>query len=422
MFNRLPKRKLLGVFLGNLFEHYDTALYALLSPFLAPLFFPHYDPVTALMMTYAIIPLGMVARPLGALFFGFLGDIYGRLFALHGTLLGMGGVTIAIAFLPSYAEIGFYAPLLLLLGRICQNFFAAGEVVGGAVYVLEEGDEKSQDLISSLFSASTIAGMLLASAMVSLLLYLGILEEHWRVLYLFGALTGLCALFLRRSGHIVPSKKGMRDLLKPHIKSLRAERKAAFQIMVVAGFSYSCYSVALVVVNGLIPLITHIEPTHLMFLNTGMLLLDFLLLPLVGLLSLYVCRKKIMLASALLALVAGGPLFHSLEGAGESIILFVRLCFIVIGVGFSATFFSWAQTLVPSHCRYTVISLSYALGAQLLGAPTAPFTLAIYKATGSTFLAASYWCLLAIGAAFVMVWSIRSYPIDSRQRILVTDR
>ena len=75
--------------LGNLFEHYDTALLGFLSPFLAPLIFPEKDPMTALILTYAIIPLGMVARPLGSLVFGYIGDVYGRKHALFLTLAGM---------------------------------------------------------------------------------------------------------------------------------------------------------------------------------------------------------------------------------------------------------------------------------------------------------------------------------------------
>ena len=264
MLRQLAKGKVLGIFLGNLFEHYDTALYALLSPFLAPLFFPHHDALTALMMTYAIIPLGMVARPFGALFFGFVGDVYGRQPALYGSLLGMGCVTMMIGFLPTYQEIGAYAPLLLLLSRISQNFFGAGEVAGGAVYILEEVDDKERDMMSSLFSASTIGGMLLASALVSILAYFGQVEEEWRILYLFGAVTAMCVLFLRRRGNFSAVDMSVGKVLKQYFHRVRGEWAVALQIMVVSGFSYACYSIALVVVNGLVPLIAPVGSTDVM--------------------------------------------------------------------------------------------------------------------------------------------------------------
>src|ERR1700688_1495282 len=103
--------------LGNLFEHYDTALFGFLSPFLAPLIFPKQEAITALILTYAIIPLGMLARPLGSLVFGYIGDMYGRKHALFLTLTGIALVSGGIAFIPTYVQAGMLAPLLFFLGR-----------------------------------------------------------------------------------------------------------------------------------------------------------------------------------------------------------------------------------------------------------------------------------------------------------------
>ena len=155
--------------LGNLFEHYDAALFTLLSPFLAPLFFPGHDPVTALILTYCIIPLGMMARPVGSLIFGYIGDTHGRKEALVLTLTGMAVVTGCMGFMPLHSQAGIFAPILLSLGRILQNFFAAGETIGGSIYLIENAPEAEKDMISSYYNASTIAGILIASFGVSLL-------------------------------------------------------------------------------------------------------------------------------------------------------------------------------------------------------------------------------------------------------------
>ena len=125
---------------GNILEHYDHALFGLLAPFLAPLFFEEKDPLTALILTYGMLPFGILMRPLGSLFFGWIGDLFGRTRALFFSLLGMAAVTFAMGCLPTHVEVGYLAPLLLALGRILQNFFAAGESVGGAIYVLERTD------------------------------------------------------------------------------------------------------------------------------------------------------------------------------------------------------------------------------------------------------------------------------------------
>src|SRR4051812_25423429 len=102
----MKKGPLFSAWLGNLFEHYDTALFGFLSPFLAPLIFPKQDPLTALILTYAMIPLGMLARPIGSLFFGYIGDVYGRAVALFWTLAGMAIISLCIALTPLYAQVG----------------------------------------------------------------------------------------------------------------------------------------------------------------------------------------------------------------------------------------------------------------------------------------------------------------------------
>lgn len=137
MHSHISSLSKLNILLGNLFVHYDSALFTLLSPFFAQIFFPNYDQLTALILTYGIIPLGMLARPIGSLVFGYIGDNYGRKEALVGALFGIGVVTGCIGFLPTYERVGMLAPILLLVGRICQNFFGAGESMGGAIFYLK---------------------------------------------------------------------------------------------------------------------------------------------------------------------------------------------------------------------------------------------------------------------------------------------
>src|SRR5260221_48414 len=103
--------------MGHLLEHYDRALFGLLAPFIAPLFFEASDPITALILAYGMIPLGYLIRPLGAWFFGWIGDSIGRKEALFCSLLGMAIVTLAIGCLPAYKEVGGFSALLLAICR-----------------------------------------------------------------------------------------------------------------------------------------------------------------------------------------------------------------------------------------------------------------------------------------------------------------
>lgn len=405
------KKSFLSAFLGNLFEHYDAALFGLLSPFLAPLIFPQEDPLSALIMTYAMIPMGMLARPFGALFFGYIGDHKGRGYSLFITLLGMGLVSLGMGLCPTYVQGGIIAPILFCLGRILQNFFAAGESMGGAIFLLDQAPEKKHDLFSSLFCSSSVGGILLASAGVSYLSQLNIVPMAWRVLYFFGALTALFGCLIRRqSVQDFTASIEQRSFYQSFLnwrKQLYLHRQYLLPIVIVSGFGYANASISLVLLNGFIPLISSITKGQMLHLNTVLLILDFCALPLFGFLSSKISREKMMLGACFCVLFGAIPAFLLLEHATLLSVISVRVCFVLIGVAFFAPFHAWAQQLVPEKSRYAMISFGYALGSQLLGGPTAAISLWFFKKTGAAASIAYYWVFLALMSSVVLVISLK---------------
>lgn len=401
------KTKLLSIYLGNLFEHYDTALYTFLSPFFATLFFPEGEYLTALILTFGIVPLGMLARPLGSLFFGYIGDVKGRNRALFLSLWGMALTTAFIALIPTYAEIGRLACLLLFISRIMQNFFASGENMGGAVCILECLDnEKQKDLASSIYSTSSVAGILLASAAVALLYHFESLQEGWRWLYCGGLVTALCGIALRFSQKEIEEEElqlaASAPLWRERIYVLWRMRRAVFVISLAAGFSYATYSIAFSLMNGFVPLVSAVTSAQVAKVNTYLLLFDIVALPFFGVLASRFSRHKMMWLAATSACLSGIPLFHLLEESSLYTVVFVRIAFVLIGVWFSATFHSWAQNMVPRSYRYSVISFSYAIGSQLIGGMTATLSLWLYKQTSLVTSAAWYWVALAVLISLVL--------------------
>lgn len=401
--------------LGNLFEHYDTALFGFLSPFLAPLIFPDHDPLTALILTYAIIPLGMLARPLGALVFGYIGDAYGRGYALFLTLGGMAFVSGCIAFSPTYRQAGLLAPILFCLGRAAQNFFAAGETMGGAIFVLENSSEKRHDLLSGFYSASALGGHLLASWGVFLLSHYHAIDVGWRLLYLCGCLTALFGCMMRRQSSSVQHQVKYSQTFSQLKNTFWTYKKPFLLIVVCSGFAHATYSMALVLMNGFIPLITPFTKAEVMKINTYLLLLDFCALPFFGWIASKVLREKLMLSASLGVVFFSMPLLMSLEGASLAQVIGVRIVFVIFGVAFFAPFHAWVQQLIPSTCRYAVISLGYALGSQLLGSPTAALALWCFQKTGMVSSVAWYW----IGLGLISSLSIAvTLPIRNKSQVL----
>lgn len=388
--------------LGNLFEHYDTALFGFLSSFLAPLIFPDQDPLTALILTYAMIPLGMLSRPLGSLVFGYIGDTYGRHYALFLTLAGMSLVSGLIALSPTYLQVGLLAPLIFCLGRVLQNFLAAGETMGGGIFLLENASEKHHDLLGSLYSTSTMAGHLLASLGVFLISHYNIVDPGWRFLYLCGCITALFGSIARRSSY--PAQIPIKSCLTfCNLKTMFWTcRKPLLLIVIISGFAHANYSVSLVLMNGFIPLVSSLTKTEIMKINSYLLILDLCALPLFGWLASKVSREKLMLSASLGVVLCAIPLILLLEEATLTIVIVIRAFFVICGVAFFAPFHAWAQQLVPPQYRYAVISLGYALGSQLLGSPTAAFALWCFQKTGMVSSVSWYWMALAIANSLVI--------------------
>jgi len=411
------RRQLWNACLGNLFEHYDTALFGFLSPFLAPLIFPDKEPIVALILTYAIIPLGMLARPLGSLVFGYIGDVYGRKHALFLTLAGMSFISGCIAFSPTYSQAGILAPIIFCIGRAMQNFLAAGETMGGAIFLLENSSEKRHDLLSSLYSASTMGGHLLASLGVFLLGYYNLTDPGWRFLYLCGCVTALFGCLIRRSPRTVQPTVKFSQAAMNLKDTLWIYRKPLICIMITSGFASATYSIALVLMNGFIPLVSTFSKTEVMKINTYLLILDFFALPFFGWIASKVPREKLMLSASLGVVLCAMPLMLSLKGASLMGIIAVRIAFVIFGVAFFAPFHAWAQQLIPSTCRYAVISLGYALGTQALGSPTAALSLWCFQKTGLIASVSWYWMFLGLLSSGVIALALRTKKTQILEKV-----
>jgi hypothetical protein len=285
--------------------------------------------------------------------------------------------------------------------------------MGGAIFILENAPKQRHDLISSLYSASSMGGHLLASWGVYTISTYATIDPGWRILYLLGCITALFGCLLRRnSAPTIHRSVKFSAASKNFLYSVWKNRRALLMITITSGFSYATYSIALVLMNGLIPLITPFTNAEIMEINTYLLLLDFAALPLFGWIAAQVSREKLMLGVSLATLLLAMPLMNGLEGASLTGIIAIRLILVIVGVAFCAPFHAWAQQLVPADSRYAVISLGYALGSQLLGSPTAAFSLWCYRQTGMVSSVAWFWMLLAFASSLSLMLTVKSHQVS----------
>jgi len=396
------RNRVAGV-VGNFLEHYDNALFGLLAPFIAPLFFANTDPVTGLIYTYGMLPLGFFTRPLGALFFGVIGDRFGRRQALISSLFGMAVVTIGMGCLPVYQDVGLFAPVLLAVGRMLQSFCAAGELAGGAIFVLEHTPPIKRGFASGCYDASTVGGILLASALVTWMSARGQIDTEWRVLFWFGGMTAILGLILRWMTIDEPKLDGSEPAIRG-LLPLKNYSRALVAIIFASGFGYTTYSLAFTLMTGYIPLITSFSKADVMQLNTVLLMLDLCLLPLFGYLSMKIGKERQMVMAALASAVVAIPLFSMLDGASLGLVVGVRCAIVLLGVTFAAPYYAWAIEQVPVKHRYLLLSFGGALGSQLIGMPTSAVCLWLYKMVGWSGVPGIYLMCVGLAAAAIVVW------------------
>src|SRR5918995_1462398 len=151
---------------GTMIEWYDFYIFGSLAPIIAPLFYPPGNDTFAYIAYLATFAVGFVVRPFGALFFGRIGDIVGRKYAFLVTLLIMGGATAIIGFLPTYAQIGIAAPIILLLIRVLQGLALGGEYGGAAVYVAEHVPDERRGFYTSFIQITATLGLFVSLGVI----------------------------------------------------------------------------------------------------------------------------------------------------------------------------------------------------------------------------------------------------------------
>ncbi|MEI2734996.1 MAG: MFS transporter [Rhodoblastus sp.] len=187
--------------IGATIEWYDFFLYGAVAGLVFnKLYFPANDPFISTLLAYTTFAIGFVARPLGGLIFGHLGDRIGRKSVLVATLLIMGVATVLIGLLPTYQQIGMAAPILLVLLRVLQGIGLGGEWGGAVLMAYEYADEKQKGYYASLPQVGLAIGLCLSSGVVALLASLpdaDFLAWGWRVAFIASILLVLVGLYIR---------------------------------------------------------------------------------------------------------------------------------------------------------------------------------------------------------------------------------
>ncbi|EOW1032141.1 MFS transporter, partial [Cronobacter malonaticus] len=337
------------------------------------------DPVIGLILSWLSFSLTFFIRPIGGVFFAHIGDRIGRKKTLVLTLSLMGGATVMIGLLPDYETIGIWAPVLLILMRIIQGMGIGGEWGGALLLAYEYAPEKRKGFFGSIPQAGVTIGMLMATFIVSLMTLFSeaqFLAWGWRIPFLFSAVLVLLGLWIRRGIDETPdfqqakrtgqlSKTPLRVTVRHHWREvliaagLKVVETAPFYIFSTFVVSYATTTLAY-------------EKSQALESVTLAALVATVLIPLMGLLSDKIGRKRMYAVSVMLLGAFIVPWFMLLDtGTTWGIVLATVIAFGVLWSPITAVLGTLCSEIFHARVRYTGITLGYQLGAALAGG-TAP--------------------------------------------------
>lgn len=378
---RQPKRAALAAFVGTVLEWYDFILYGTAAAIiLNTLFFPTQDPLIGTLAAFATYAVGFLARPLGGLFLGRLGDRVGRKRLLVITLFLMGGATVSIGLLPTYESIGVWAPILLVVMRLLQGFGAGGEYAGAVVLSVEHAKPKRRGLAGTAAPLGFSMGTLLANGIFALFFLMPRDQFEawgWRIPFLLGALTVLVGYLIRRGveePEVFEKAKQERRTERPGLFSSIRRHPDSFFIVIATrmgenGFAY------LIPVFGVAYVTTTVGLSESYALGAVMAAsaVQLITVPLYGWLADQFGRKPVYAYGASLSVVWLVPYF--LLVGTES----VPLMFVGVLIGFGVFYpamlapqAAWYAELFDTEFRLSGFAFSREIGSVLSGG-IAPF-------------------------------------------------
>lgn len=380
----------LSALLGTSLEYYDYKLFVFLAPILSQLFFPHDSFTNGLIKTYGITFLGTLARPIGAYAFGYVGDKYGRRTALSYSIGFMALSSLLMALMPTYAQIGIMAPILIMLCRLLQSASAGGELNGSAIFMIEHVGQRHAGLASGIMIGFTIVGILLAALTSTLCMGSSQPTFYWRFAFLAGLLIGVVGFFIRRytyeSADYLACKKSIKDDHKTLLLSHRSLYLRCFCIFAMSSAFVSIYYFSFVFLKDYIPLKRGLDFYH-STQNITVLLLVFLGAAISsGFISDKIGQRHLMGGACALMLLVAAPLMSVINHAPLDQIFYAQLVFAMIAGVFIGPAHAFYIKLFPASYRYQCISFFYSLGSSIFGASTPIVCIKLWQHTSMTQL------------------------------------
>lgn len=360
-------KKIISIgFFGNVFEWYDFSVYAFLAPVIGKVFFSADDPKIALLKTFLIFSLSFLARPLGSIFFGSLGDRVGRAYSLKISFFLMGIPTIFIGLLPSYSSFGVASIVLLIILRLIQGFAAGGELPGSLCYVYEASDDKNRTFFCSFVAASSILGVLCGSIVATTSIFIfsdsQMVDWAWRIPFLLGSGILVFLYYIRNQlmdENFVPEEKS------PLKKLVKNEYRSIIKIMILYAFVQTSFYLFFVWMPSYLKVYLGYSSKVAFLLGTTGLGLLVVFVLCFGYVAHHIGKRRLILFGMISMMLFSYPAFMILNYKFLPLVFGVMVVFALAKASMDSVMIGLMGDLFTKGVRCSGVSISFTLATAL---------------------------------------------------------
>jgi len=406
------KKKLIFVGgIANAFEWYDYALFGHFVSIISSKFFPSSDPKSALLQAFSVFAVGYLVRPLGGIFFGIIGDKFGRKKALSSAIICMAIPTAAMGFLPTYETWGIASTISMVLVRILQGLSMGGALTGSISFIIEHSEKKNRGLVGSITMSSICIGILLGS-LASFITKSSFSEEFfqeyaWRIPFIIGIGVFFIGQYIKKHTQETPlfeESKYRGEIEEEPLKKsvVRYWPDILISIGINATGSIIFYMEAIYIIS-------YLEKTRgfsgiaVGYLTNSCYILMIFATLFAGWLSDRIGRRKMFVANIFLIIIFTPFLLRIFEQGTFTAVIFAQIALSLLAAFYIGPEPALQAELYPTSIRNTALSISYNMATSVFGGTTPYVIESLVQGTG-TITASVYYIVTAAICSLIALY------------------
>ncbi|BCZ97687.1 MFS transporter [Legionella pneumophila serogroup 1] len=392
---------------GTALQWYDFALFGYFAPIIAATYFPNDNQFASLLSAFGVFAVGYLLAPIGSLFFGYIGDQFGRKRALTLSILAMAIPTALISVVPSYQYIGIAAPLLITLLRVIQGFVASSEFTGSAIFLVEHAKPENKAFYGCLTSSAYSTGLIMAGLAASFFTASFMPDWGWRIGFGLALIAGILIFYLRTHVAETPEYEHIAQHDKRRLPFLAALKEAPLAVVGIIGIAWL---VSIMTFGTYVFTATYLHSYFHISLGLATLIItlalavDATLEPFIALLADRIGLLKVIRLGMVAMLILSIPIFYLLA-TGNVVLIAMGLAFMSILIAITyAPLNAYMVSLLPHQYRYSGFGVAFNVGISLFGGTT-PIVMMWLVNTTNNFISPAWYYMFGviIGLGSIMI-------------------